>query len=166
METTFFNRNKMSNFKIFKGNETEKQSASCLPANPTLWYWEPNDYDDDVLWSIGFIEKEGAEIAARLGLVNGWVHHKEGNGTTDAEAFGELLGENGLVWYLDSGEHFEDTLESVGAQIDESPDNFTRYTFDDGSCIVTTPSFWAYGLSKDCFCMCGESQSHQEGCEL
>jgi hypothetical protein len=40
------------NIRIFQGNQT-RQINGCTgkPAQATAWYWEPEDYAGDCLWS-------------------------------------------------------------------------------------------------------------------
>jgi hypothetical protein len=39
--------------------------------DPALWYYEPTDYEGDVLWSRGFVTRAAAEDAARIELEGG-----------------------------------------------------------------------------------------------
>lgn len=51
--------------RIFRGDETlQVQADDGIPAIPTLWYWEPADYDGDVLWSDGYETEAEAQRAA------------------------------------------------------------------------------------------------------
>ncbi len=54
--------------RVFKGSETN-QIDGCTgePADPELWYYEPTDYEGDVLWSEGYETRSECEIAAGVG---------------------------------------------------------------------------------------------------
>lgn len=41
-------------FRIFQGAATKQVDARGKMASPSLWYFEPDDYEEDLLWSIGF----------------------------------------------------------------------------------------------------------------
>lgn len=41
-----------SKIRIFRGDSTQQLDASGGPADPEKWYFEPSDYDGDVLWSV------------------------------------------------------------------------------------------------------------------
>lgn len=52
--------------RVFQGKETLQRAWDNRKASPELWYWEPADYDGDVLWSEGYATKiEAAEASAR-----------------------------------------------------------------------------------------------------
>jgi hypothetical protein len=42
--------------RIFRGDETKQVTGDSVPrqADPEKYYYEPSDYDGDVLWSIGY----------------------------------------------------------------------------------------------------------------
>ena len=53
-------------FRVFQGSETKQiRGDSAKKPAPTLWYYEPGDYEGDVLWSEAFPTREVAEAAAR-----------------------------------------------------------------------------------------------------
>lgn len=39
--------------RIFRGDETGQLGHDAKPADPEKYYYEPLDYDGDVLWSVG-----------------------------------------------------------------------------------------------------------------
>lgn len=52
--------------RIFLGSETNQiNGIGGKPAHPGMWYWEPTDYDGDVLWSVGFDSRAAAKKDAR-----------------------------------------------------------------------------------------------------
>jgi len=52
-------------FRLFQGRDTTQvNGVSGKAADDMLWYWEPNDYEGDVLWSEGFRKREDACAAA------------------------------------------------------------------------------------------------------
>jgi hypothetical protein len=42
------------NVRIFRGDATRQRQYNGEPADPELWYYEPSDYDGDVVWSTGY----------------------------------------------------------------------------------------------------------------
>jgi hypothetical protein len=55
----------MAEYRVFKGTDTKQVDAiSGAPARPDQWYFEPTDYEGDVLWSSGFDEAEDARQEA------------------------------------------------------------------------------------------------------
>lgn len=55
--------------RVFQGSETRQVGANGNKANPKLWYYEPTNYDGDVLWSDGYWSREEAETAAGKSVV-------------------------------------------------------------------------------------------------
>jgi len=52
--------------RFFRGSDTKQVDATTLqPADPEYWYYEPDDYDGDVLWSYGYRRYDAACDAAR-----------------------------------------------------------------------------------------------------
>jgi hypothetical protein len=52
--------------RFFLGADTKQVDAVTLrPAEPEYWYYEPEDYDGDVLWSDGYRPYDAACDAAR-----------------------------------------------------------------------------------------------------
>lgn len=50
--------------RLFLGSESRQLDASGHRAAPEQWYWEPIDYDGDVLWSDGFGSRSDAYQSA------------------------------------------------------------------------------------------------------
>jgi len=46
---------------IFRGSETKQVDIHGSPALPDRWYWEPDDYNGDILWSDSFNCRDQAE---------------------------------------------------------------------------------------------------------
>lgn len=56
--------------RIFKGSETNQVHHSGTPAHADSWYYEPSDYDGDVLWSLGLAtEAQARREAERATMV-------------------------------------------------------------------------------------------------
>lgn len=53
-KTTKDSRLETSKVRIFRGDATKQIGSDGSHADPEKWYYEPRDYDGDVLWSIGF----------------------------------------------------------------------------------------------------------------
>lgn len=53
-------------FLGYATRQVDHTSALPKPADPALWYYEPSDYDGDVLWSSGYLTLEAAQDAADL----------------------------------------------------------------------------------------------------
>jgi hypothetical protein len=52
--------------RLFRGDETAQLQYDGRKADPELWYWEPDDYEGDVLWSKGYGSRAEAYHAAGL----------------------------------------------------------------------------------------------------
>jgi hypothetical protein len=52
------------NVRIFRGYETRQIDSSGHPADHEKWYYEPSDYEGDVLWSRGYGSRAEAYHAA------------------------------------------------------------------------------------------------------
>lgn len=50
--------------RFFQGHETRQVGVDGEPAIPDHWYYEPVDYEGDVIWSDGWATREEAEAAA------------------------------------------------------------------------------------------------------
>lgn len=59
-------RDKMDRtYRIFRGGETKQiDGVTSRKANPEAWYYEPADYEGDVLWSRAFATEDEARAAA------------------------------------------------------------------------------------------------------
>ncbi|MEO7035598.1 MAG: hypothetical protein ABI548_16860 [Polyangiaceae bacterium] len=55
--------------RIFRGDSTKQLRHDGTPADPELWYYEPADYEGDVLWSRGYGSR--AEAYQASGLADG-----------------------------------------------------------------------------------------------
>lgn len=55
-----------TSYRIFRGSETKQLTAFRKPASPDAWYFEPSDYDGDMLWSMGHATEHEAQEAAEL----------------------------------------------------------------------------------------------------
>lgn len=55
----------MTEYRFFQGSETSQKSALGGEALDEFWYYEPTDYEGDVLWSAGFPTRDLAEADAR-----------------------------------------------------------------------------------------------------
>lgn len=66
------------NYRMFRGINTQQIDVYNNPAIETFWYFEPIDYEGDVLWSEGFFTKEDAECAAEydLSMISSPVNEK------------------------------------------------------------------------------------------
>lgn len=54
-----------SKVRIFRGDETKQiNGTDGSKADPEKWYYEPADYDGDVLWSQGYGSRAEAYHAA------------------------------------------------------------------------------------------------------
>lgn len=51
----------MLKYRIFKGSETSQVHYCGESINSEAWYYEPIDYDGDILWSIGYNSRQEAE---------------------------------------------------------------------------------------------------------
>ena len=52
--------------RIFQGTDTRQiDGHTGRPAVPEAWYWEPDDYEGDTLWSEPYPTREAAEAAAQ-----------------------------------------------------------------------------------------------------
>jgi len=49
---------KVTHYMIFKGNETRQLDIHGKPARQDSWYYEPADYEGDILWSNPFKTKK------------------------------------------------------------------------------------------------------------
>lgn len=56
----------INNVRLFRGDATEQLQHDGRKADPELWYWEPVDYEGDVLWSKGHGCRADAYHAAGL----------------------------------------------------------------------------------------------------
>ncbi|TAK10609.1 MAG: hypothetical protein EPO32_14865 [Anaerolineae bacterium] len=56
----------IDNVRLFRGDETKQLQYDGRPADPELWYFEPADYDGDVLWSKGYRCRADAYHASGL----------------------------------------------------------------------------------------------------
>ena len=52
--------------RIFRGDSTSQLQHDGRKADPELWYYEPRDYEGDVLWSKGYGSRAEAYHAAGL----------------------------------------------------------------------------------------------------
>jgi hypothetical protein len=51
--------------RIFQGSSTRQVDGhTSKPAQTSGWYWEPEDYEGDVLWSEAYPTREEAAEAA------------------------------------------------------------------------------------------------------
>ncbi len=55
--------------RLFRGTETQQLQSDGAKADPELWYYEPSDYEGDVLWSKGHGSRADAYHAAGLSQV-------------------------------------------------------------------------------------------------
>lgn len=55
--------------RVFRGDETGQLRFDGKPADPERWYYEPVDYDGDVLWSRGYESRADAEWACGLRVI-------------------------------------------------------------------------------------------------
>lgn len=55
--------------RVFQGSATKQIDTNGAHANQALWYWEPADYDGDLLWSDGYPTREAAVQAAGQAVV-------------------------------------------------------------------------------------------------
>ena len=59
----------MTAYRIFQGHTTRQINGhTTRAAEPQGWYYEPADYEGDVLYSEPFRSREDAEAAAEAGL--------------------------------------------------------------------------------------------------
>lgn len=58
------NVKELDGVRIFHGDSTRQIDYKGNKANPELWYYEPSDYDGDVLWSLGYANYAEAYHAA------------------------------------------------------------------------------------------------------
>jgi hypothetical protein len=59
----------IKNVRLFRGDETKQvDSSGPVPskADPEKWYYEPADYEGDVLWSKGYGSRAEAYHASGL----------------------------------------------------------------------------------------------------
>lgn len=54
----------MEKVRIFRGDETNQLDSDGHRADPEKWYYEPSDYEGDVLWSRGYGSRADAYHAA------------------------------------------------------------------------------------------------------
>lgn len=52
--------------RVFRGDTTGQVRFDGKPADPELWYYEPVDYEGDVLWSRGYGSRAEAYQACGL----------------------------------------------------------------------------------------------------
>jgi hypothetical protein len=57
----------VTTFRFFRGAETGQLPYKGGAAIPDAWYYEPTDYEGDVLWSAPFATKAEARAASRGG---------------------------------------------------------------------------------------------------
>ncbi len=48
-------------FRFFQGKDSKQIDLRGNEASPDAWYWEPTDYEGDVLWSSAFDTKQAAQ---------------------------------------------------------------------------------------------------------
>lgn len=63
----------LEGWRVFLGSQTAQLNFDGKPARAALWYYEPPDYDGDVLWSGGFVTRAAAERGARLERLAGFT---------------------------------------------------------------------------------------------
>lgn len=57
----------MADYRIFQGKDTKQiDGHTTRPAQAEGWYYEPSDYESDVLYSSPYMSKEDAETAAAM----------------------------------------------------------------------------------------------------
>ena len=56
----------VGSIRLFRGDATKQLQQDGHKADPKLWYWEPVDYEGDVLWSKGVGSRAEAYRAAGL----------------------------------------------------------------------------------------------------
>lgn len=55
----------MQSYRIFQGRTTRQIEGHLgAPADPKGWYYEPFDYEGDVLWSQSYATDDAARVAA------------------------------------------------------------------------------------------------------
>jgi hypothetical protein len=57
----------LQSYRVFRGDETDQVAihvSGITPADPTLWYWEPADYEGKILYSKGYASQRDATYAA------------------------------------------------------------------------------------------------------
>jgi hypothetical protein len=61
----------MQQYRVFQGKDTRQLDGHTIrPAEAEAWYWEPGDYDGDILWSEAFATREAADEAARASIAD------------------------------------------------------------------------------------------------
>lgn len=48
------NTKEIGNVRLFRGDATKQLDASGQRADAEKWYYEPRDYEGDMLWSAGY----------------------------------------------------------------------------------------------------------------
>lgn len=56
--------------RLFRGDETEQRDYRGAKADPEKWYYEPSDYEGDVLWSLGYGSRADAYRVSGLSQGN------------------------------------------------------------------------------------------------
>lgn len=59
----------IGNVRLFRGDATEQLQHDGSKADPECWYYEPADYEGDVLWSKSYGSRAEAYHAAGLSQV-------------------------------------------------------------------------------------------------
>ncbi len=59
---------KTNGVRIFPGRATKQLTHDGKPADSASWYWEPADYDGDVLWDRAYVDIDAARAAAQAHL--------------------------------------------------------------------------------------------------
>lgn len=59
-------KEQIDNVRIFRGDDTGQVDLLGNRADPKKWYYEPADYEGDVLWSAGYYSRANAYHAAGL----------------------------------------------------------------------------------------------------
>src|SRR5215813_11194885 len=60
-------RDTMAEYRVFQGKDTKQVDGhTTRPADPTAWYYEPSDYEGDVLYSASYPTEEEARTAAEM----------------------------------------------------------------------------------------------------
>lgn len=51
-------------YRVFQGKDTKQIYYDRRPAQPNHWFYEPEDYEGDVIWGYAYLSKEEAIEAA------------------------------------------------------------------------------------------------------
>lgn len=57
--------NAVDGYRVFRGRESRQLNAYGNALDPHAWYYEPSDYEGDVVFDTGFATRAEAERAAR-----------------------------------------------------------------------------------------------------